>query len=223
VLPTVVALANLAVYYSWVVPLLTDQKHSTYAHFWGSYGSTPIRALAGMCRHPRRVLHGTMTSGVLKILQPHLFLPVVGWRWAAGIAPIIVLYGASANEQVRAFGIYYAIVLVPFLAIAACSGALIVARRLVSTAGGAQVVAGAAILLGALLVGGKRGYSLRPWKPEIAAVPVALARLGDESLVLVQSGLRRAHPAPHAGDARGPIPCRRSRSPRPRRLRVSVP
>jgi hypothetical protein len=194
-LPTLVAIANLAVYYGCVVPMLTGGTNPTYAHFWGNYGDTPMRAFTGMCRHPRRVLKGTMTSGVFRILQPHLFLPVIGWRWALGIVPIVVLYGASANEQVRAFGIYYAIVLVPFLVIAASSGALTVARRLVTKAGTAQVAAGTAILLGALLVGsGNRGYSLRPWKREIADLPAALASLADEPVVLVQSGL-----FPHAG------------------------
>ncbi len=195
VLPTSVALVNLAAYYGYVVPLLTGETHPTYAHFWGNYGDTPIRAFTGMCRHPRRVLKGTMTSGVFRILEPHLFLPLIGWRWALGVVPIVVLYGASANEQVRAFGIYYAMVLVPFLVIAASLGALTVARRLVTNVGTAQVIAGGAILLGALLVGsGNRGYSLRPWKGEIAAVPAALARLADEPVVLVQSGL-----FPHAG------------------------
>ena len=41
---------------------------------------------------------------------------------------------------------------------------------------------------------GSRGYSLRPWREETAAVPAALARLGGERVVLVQSGL-----FPHAG------------------------
>jgi hypothetical protein len=51
------------------------------------------------------------------------------------------------------------------------------------------------VLLGALLVGsGHRGYSLRPWKKEVAAVPQALAQLAAEPKVLVQSGL-----FPHAG------------------------
>jgi hypothetical protein len=48
---------------------------------------------------------------------------------------------------------------------------------------------------GSLFVGiANRGYSLRPWKAEIAAVPEAVAALKDERLVLVQSGL-----FPHAG------------------------
>jgi hypothetical protein len=124
-----------------------------------------------------------------------LFLPFVGWRWAVGTLPIVALYGASANEQVRAFSIYYSIVLVPFFVIAASAGALTLARRLVTNAGHAQLAAAAAVLLGPLLVGsGHRGYSLRPWKTEIAAVPQALADLAGEPRVLVLSGL-----FPHAG------------------------
>src|SRR5262249_52051873 len=153
----------------------------TYAHFWGNYGPTPMRALAGMCRHPRSVLQSTLGSGIVRVLQPHLFLPLLGWRWALGIVPIVCLYGASANEQVRAFGIYYAIVLVPFLARAAAAGALALTGRAARLAGHAQVLAAAVVLLGALVVGsGNRGYSLRPWRPETAAVPEALDRLCDE-------------------------------------------
>jgi uncharacterized membrane protein len=195
VAPPLVALGNLVVYYRYVLPLLTTGTNPAYAHFWANYGDTPLQALAGMCRHPLRVLRGTFTSGIWKVLEPHLFLPVIGWRWALGIVPIVVLYGASANDQVRAFGIYYACVLVPFLVIAASYGALAVARRLFTKTGTVQVAAASAILLGALLVGiSNRGYSLRPWKPEIAAVPAALASLADEPVVLVQSGL-----FPHAG------------------------
>jgi len=195
VLPTAFALAHLAIYYSYVVPMLTGQTSPTYAHFWGNYGDTPMRAFVGMCKNPGRVMHGALTSGVFRTLQPHLFLPLIGWRWSLGIVPIIALYGASANAQLRAFGIYYAMVLVPFMTVAASTGALALARRLVARDGHARVVAAAAVLLGALLVGsGNRGYSLRPWKHEIAAVPEALARLASEPVVLVQSGLY-----PHAG------------------------
>jgi uncharacterized membrane protein len=195
VLPTALALANLAVYYGYVLPLLTGQARPAYAHFWGNYGDTPAQALVGMLANPGRVARAVMGSGIFRVIQPHLFLPLVGWRWVLGVLPLVALYGASANDQVRAFGIYYAIVLVPFLAVAAPTGALAVARRLFARAGYAQLAAAGAILSGALLVGiGHRGYSLRPWKPEIAAVPEALARLGDERVVLVQSGL-----FPHAG------------------------
>jgi hypothetical protein len=195
-LPTIIAVANLIVYHNYVLPLLTG---ATYAHFWWNYGDTHLSALASMSRQPIRVLHSTLTSGVGRVLQPHLFLPVLGWRWALGVVPIVVLYGASANEQLRAFGIYYAIVLVPFLVISAAAAASAVAHRLVRRPGHAQLLAGGTILFAALLVGSdSRGYSLRPWRSETANVREALAGLADEPVVLVQSGL-----FPHAGyDAR---------------------
>jgi hypothetical protein len=63
----------------------------------------------------------------------------------------------------------------------------------------ARPAAAVLILASALLVGsGNRGYSLRPWRTEIAARPGALAELTNERIVLVQSGLY-----PHGGyDAR---------------------
>jgi hypothetical protein len=103
-------------------------------------------------------------------------------------------YGASANPQLRAFGIYYAIVLVPSLALGASSGGAIVARRFVPDRR-ARTWAAAIVALGALLVGsGRAGYSLRPWRADIAAVPEAVSLLGSERVLLVQSGLY-----PHAG------------------------
>jgi uncharacterized membrane protein len=195
VLPNVIALASLGLYYGTVVPMLTGTSRPAYAHFWANYGPTPMSALVGMLTHPWQVVKRAATSGVFATIQPHLFLPLIGWRWALGTLPIVALYGASANEQVRAFAIYYAIVLMPFFVLGASSGALTLARRLVTNAGHAQLAAAVAVLLGPLLVGsGHRGYSLRPWKPETAAVKDALAQLGSEPKVLVQSGL-----FPHAG------------------------
>ncbi len=196
VLPTAFALANLGVYYGWVVPSLTDDGRPTHSYFWANYGPTPSLALLGMLTHPWRVLTDTVTSAFLtRVIVPHLYLPLVGWRWMIGIIPVVVIYSAAAAEQLRVFGIYYAIVLVPFLAIAASVGALTIARRLMANAVYARVAAAGAVLLGALLVGsGDRGYSLRPWKLEIAVVPEAVSRLANERVVLVQSGLY-----PHAG------------------------
>jgi uncharacterized membrane protein len=195
VVPNVVALASLGLYYGYMVPMLSGESRPTYAHFWANYGDTPMSALFGMMTHPWRVAKDAMTSGALKTLQPHLFLSLVGWRWALGTLPIVALYGASANEQVRAFAIYYSIVLVPFLVLAASCGALTLARRISTNVSHAHLAAAAAVLLGPLLVGsGHRGYSLRPWRTEIAAVPQALGELAAEPRVLIQSGL-----FPHAG------------------------
>jgi len=195
VLPNVLALASLGLYYGYVIPMLSATSRPTYAHFWANYGPTPMSALVGMLTHPWQVAKSAATSGAFRTIQPHLFLPLIGWRWALGTLPIVALYGASANEQVRAFGIYYAIVLMPFFVLGASTGALAVARRLITQPGHAQLAAAVAVLLGPLLVGsGHRGYSLRPWRSETAAVKDALTQLGPEPRVLVQSGL-----FPHAG------------------------
>lgn len=196
VLPVALALANLGIYYGVVVPALTTDGLPVYAYFWASYGPTPLQALVGMMSHPWRVLVESLRSGFFRIvILPHLFLPVVGWRWTLGIVPIVALFSASDDPQLRVFGIYYSIPLVPFLVIGASMGALMLARRLVPDVGRAALLAATAVLLGAVLVGsGNRGYSLRPWKPQIAAVPEALSWLADERVVLVQSGLY-----PHAG------------------------
>jgi len=194
VAPVAVALLNLVVFYRVVVPALTDGGTATYSAFWANYGSTPIAAALGMLQQPGRVLRDTVTSGFFTIvLPPFLFLPLLGWRWIVGLVPIVVLYGASANPQLRAFGIYYSIVLVPFLTIGAAAGAWHVSRRAIPLRPNAA--AAALLIAAALLVGSTHaGYSLRPWRPEVSAVRDALATVATEDLVLVQSSLY-----PHAG------------------------
>lgn len=194
-LPTTLAVTNLLVYYEFVTPMLTGRSGPSYASFWGNYGDTPVMALLGMAMQPARVLAEVATSGIWSALRPHLYLPLIRWKWTLGVLPILLLYGASANEQLRAFGIYYAQVLVPFMVVAASMGALSLTRLYWSHEGRAQIAASVVILLGVLMVGaGHRGYSLRPWRSEVAAVPQALARLSSEPIVLMQSGL-----FPHAG------------------------
>jgi uncharacterized membrane protein len=194
--PPLLALANLGAYYGYGLPRLRAGGVPLYANYWGSYGATPGRALLGMLASPWRVLTRTLTSGIVTpVLVPHLFLPLFAWRWVLGIVPIVILYGAADNEQMRSYGIYYAIVLVPFLVIGSAFGALAVARRFWPHPARAKAVAATMIVLGAVLAGiADAGYSLRPWKPEIAGVPRAVAQLSAEPVVFVQSGLY-----PHAG------------------------
>jgi uncharacterized membrane protein len=192
--PVAVALGNLVVYYRWVVPVLSASRTPFYGGMWANYGPTPLRALLAMATRPWSVIGRAMTSGFLrKVVVSHLFLPIIGWRWAVGIVPIVLLYGASANEQLRTFGIYYAIVLVPFLVIGASVGAVTVTRWLHLGEQGANLLPATVILLGAMMVGGNAigggGYTLRPWRPEIGAVPSAIAALSAEPVILVQSGL----------------------------------
>jgi uncharacterized membrane protein len=191
--PTALALANLYVFYSHVVPALNRGGGPTYSSYWTNYGSTPAAALIAMLGQPASVLTATFTSGFFKhVALPHLFLPLVAWRWTLGLVPIVLIYSASASESLRRFSVYYSIAIVPFLVIGASVGGAALARRFITHADRARLAAAIVILVGAVSVG--LGYTLRPWRAEIAALPHVLARLGDERVVLIQSGLY-----PHAG------------------------
>jgi uncharacterized membrane protein len=194
--PPLVALVNLAVFDLFVVPRLTSAAAPVYAVFWTNYGPTPLRALLGMAAHPLRVFGAILTSGFLRrVIVPHAFLPLVGWRWMIGALPLIALYSASANPQIREFGLYYSVMLVPFLVIAASVGGVRMARLVTVRERSARLGAAVVVVLAALLAYGDRaGYSLRPWKPEIAMMPDVIRQLSAERAVLVQSGLY-----PHAG------------------------
>jgi uncharacterized membrane protein len=194
--PLSLAVANLLAYYLVVLPLLTPDGQPVYAAFWASYGSSPTEMLTGMLGHPWAVASAVATSGLFwTVLRPHLFLSAVGWRWTLGAVPIAVLLGASDDPQLRAFGLYYSIPLVPFLAIGASVGASALTRRLFASDVRASLTAAAVVLLGAIVVAGASGgYSLRPWRRQVADLPAALAELPAESFVLVQSALY-----PHAG------------------------
>jgi uncharacterized membrane protein len=196
VLPTAIAVLNFLVFYRIVVPALTPDGNVTYAAFWSNYGPTPMQAIVAMASHPWRVLEEVATSGFFPtVMMPHLLLPLIGWRWSIGTAPIVTLYGASANPQLRAFGIYYSIVLLPFLTLAASSGALTITGWL--NLRRASIWAAAIVVVGAVLVGSShRGYSLRRWRPEVAATGRAVSLLVSEHVVLVQSAIY-----PHAGYA----------------------
>jgi hypothetical protein len=133
-----------------------------------------------------------LTSGLLPVvLRSFLFLPLIGWRWSIGMLPLVIVFGASANDQVRRFGIYYSIYLVPFFVVAAAAAAVTIARRVVPPSK-ASALAAAIVAFGAL--SGGPGYALRAWRTEVAAVPESIALLANERIVLVQSGLY-----PHAG------------------------
>jgi uncharacterized membrane protein len=192
VVPPLLALANLVVFYLAVVPALSPTGEVMYAYFWSSHGPTPWRVAASMLTDPRALLTSALASGFFAIvLARHFFLPLIEWRWIVGLLPMVVLYGASDNDQVRAFGIYYAVPLVPFLAVASAQGARTLAGFLWPRTR-AEVLAAPLVMLSALSIG--LGYSLRPWKPAVAQVASALDRLAGERTVLVQSGLY-----PHAG------------------------
>ena len=192
VAPTTLALINLGLFYTFVVPALAPSGVVMYSNFWITYGSTPIGSLLGMIARPWNVLSDAVTSGFLPIVMPpHLFLPAIGWRWTLGILPIVLIFGASDSEMVRGFGIYYASLIAPFLVLGASAGALAIGQRLLQPSS-VPIMASAVVLLAATVAGS--GYTVLPWKHEVASVPRALELLAHERVVLVQSGL-----FPHAG------------------------
>jgi len=192
--PPALALINLSLFYGWVVPKLAPESTVMYSYFWETSGATPYEALVGLLSHPGRLLTGALTSGFFTlVLASHWYLPLLGWRWIIGLLPLVLVYGASDNDQIRRFGIYYGVPLVPFLSIGAAAGARTITRWLPQRAVG-TCLAGVLVIASALSYG--LGYSLRPWKYELRAVPEALARLQDRHTVLVQGGLY-----PHAGYA----------------------
>jgi hypothetical protein len=194
--PPLLGLANLALFWGYIAPRLTTDGELVYAAFWADYGSPPLRALPGMLTAPWRVFVDILTSGFLRlVILPTLFLSLIGWRWMLAMAPMVAVYATASDLQLRGFGIYYAIVLVPFLTVAGSIGALKLSRRMMRNSCYTRIAAATLILAGALLVGsGNGGYSLQPWRSEIAAVPEALTHLATERVVLVQSSLY-----PHTG------------------------
>ena len=208
VAPVALSLVNLGLYYRFVLPAFAGSTVPVYAVFWGTYGSTPLRALLAMAMQPWRPVGETLSPGVARVLAPHLFLPLFAWRWSVAVLPILVLFAASTNPQIREFGIYYAIPLVPFLVPAASLGALAAARRVMRDERSARVAAAAIVLAGAVVVYGDRaGYMLRPWKPEVSATPGVVRALAGERLragaerPLSARGVRREDAAVDAGDA----------------------
>jgi uncharacterized membrane protein len=194
--PIVIAGLNLVLYYALIVPALGATATPFYAPYWANYGPTSGTAVIGMLSNPGRVVMSTLRSGLVgNVMPPHLFLPLVGWRWFVAIVPVILLYGASANAQLRAFGIYYAIPLVPFLVLGAAFGAHRCADLPVWDKARRNVFAAVLILVGALLGGvSDAGYSLRPWRSEIRAVRDVIRTANRDQGLLVQSALY-----PHAG------------------------
>lgn len=190
--PTVLALVNLAGFYLWVVPRLSPDGQVMHANFWSTLGATPYEALLWPLRHPLRMMVAAATSGFFTlVLVSHWYLPVLGWRWIIGLLPFVVIYAVSDNAQIRGFGIYYSLPAIPFLTIGTAVGA----RRLISwfrPGPRAEIAAAAVVLVTTVSTG--LGYSLRPWKYELKAVPEALVRLHGYEEVLVQGGLY-----PHAG------------------------
>lgn len=86
----------------------------TYLGFWTDFGDTPGRIVLGLVTHPLRFLSLLATSGWWTVALPGLFLPFLSLRALAGMAPTLVMLGASSNPSMHDYMTYYPVGLVPF-------------------------------------------------------------------------------------------------------------
>ena len=70
VVPTTLALINLGLFYTFVVPALAPGGQLFYANFWMTYGATPVEALRGMISRPWSVVSDAVTSGFPRVVMP---------------------------------------------------------------------------------------------------------------------------------------------------------
>lgn len=87
----------------------------TYLSFWADFGSTPKAIVLGVVTHPLRFAQLMATSGWWTIALPSLFLPFLSFRALAGMAPTLVMLGASSNPSMHDYWTYYPVALVPFV------------------------------------------------------------------------------------------------------------
>jgi uncharacterized membrane protein len=169
--PLLVATLNLVVYYRYLVPRLSATGTPFYANYWDNYGPTAMTAVIGMLSRPHDVVVRALTSSFFTtVIVPHLYLPLIGWRWMIGVVPMVILYGSSSNEQLRSFGIYYAIVLVPFLVLGAAAGAQRLTGWLWAGRNRARVAASFAVVCGLCSRASRMpatacGHGSRKWRP----------------------------------------------------------
>ncbi|MEP7131677.1 MAG: DUF2079 domain-containing protein [Acidobacteriota bacterium] len=104
--------------------------HPWYATYWAAYGPTPLLAARGMFLHPLQVFHALWSSGIRDLLEPLLFLPLLGGLWLLAAIPALTVYGTASNPGISHFAIYYSAPLLPLLFLAAAVGARRLARRL---------------------------------------------------------------------------------------------
>lgn len=100
-----------------------------YSAFWSSYGPTPLKAAAAMITQPLKVGMDVAESGLRDVLEPLLFLPLVGWEWLLAAAPPSLVYATAQGEQLSRFNLYYSAPFLGFLVLGAALGLTRIAKR----------------------------------------------------------------------------------------------
>jgi len=192
------ALGGFACDYFVAMPHFAATAQPWYAWYWSDFGSTPLRAGAGIITHPGLAASRLAASEVPRLLATLLLLPLLGAEWLLAAAPSLVVYGVAALPQLRHFDLYYSMPLLPLLYCSAASGvaraAAWAASRWRMPAMPALRVVAVAVFLASAFTGA--GYVIPASRIEAERVPLLLAQAPSGSAIRIQSSLY-----PHAGYA----------------------
>lgn len=163
-----------------------------YSWYWADYGSTPLRAAAGMVVHPSRVAHDVSRSGVRSLVEPLLYLPLVGFEWLLASLPALIPYSVARQEKLAQFRLYYSMPVYPFLFAGAVLGLKRAAGR-IRGGGRLPLRAGSILLLLTCALNGA-GYKFESARPEEKEILPLLASVQGKTPAWIQGSL-----LPHAG------------------------
>ena len=93
-----------------------------YSAMWGHYGPTPLKAASAMLAQPWEVGKDVVKSGLPDLLEPFLFLPLIGWEWLLAAAPASLVYATASGDQLSRFNLYYSAPVLGFLFLGAALG-----------------------------------------------------------------------------------------------------
>jgi len=157
-----------------------------FSWYWAKYGPSPLSAMAGIAGHPFRAAADVARSGIAKLLEPLLFLPLAGFEGFAATLPALVPYAVAQHGKLSRFSLYYPMPVLPFLFIAAGWGLARLARRFRDPRRAFRV--GAALLFAACALDGA-GYVLARPRPERREIGPLLDRLPPATPAFLQGAL----------------------------------
>ena len=101
-----------------------------YSAMWGRYGPTPLKAASAMLAQPWEVGKDLMKSGLRDVLEPMLFLPLIGWEWLLAAGPAAVVYATASGDQLSRFNLYYSAPVLGFVFLGAALGLSRIVNRM---------------------------------------------------------------------------------------------
>ena len=183
----------------------------------GRVGTSMPQAALGMLRHPFALATGLVHSGIPHLLEPLLFLPLVGHEGLVAASRSSSPTGPRTTVRCREFAIYYALSVLPFLFIGAAYGLARLARTQPRRRIGARLVMAVCAIDGA-------GWTFPRADPAGGDSGPALAALGAAASPDPGHALSARRARGRAPRARQGAPARRrgSRAPRSRREPLPV-